>query len=54
MCGEFEMFKEKLNDHEVSEFVYSLMETDDPDIAYYVQKYDEIMKEIEPGEPPDA
>ena len=53
MCGEVEMVKEQLNDHEVSEFVYSLMETDDPDIAYYVQKYDEIMKEIEPGEPPD-
>lgn len=47
MCSEVEMVKEQLKDHEVSEFVYSLMETDDPDIAYYVSTYDEIMNEAD-------
>ena len=46
-CDELRMVQDQLVEHQITEFVMSLMEVNDSEIAYYVSKYDQLMREIE-------
>ena len=45
-CDELQMVQAQLVEHQISEFVMSLVEVNDSEIAYYVSKYDRLMREI--------